>query len=239
MLRICIYDDESLESANLQRMIAQYARRKKIDTSVVELMKQDELLKRRSEFDVVFLVVQLRDLKLGFETGVKLRWLKSEAELLFYSEYDDYIRKSLELRAFRFFHKPIHETELNFALDDLLHGQNIQTNQVYIKIPSDVVVLDARNIVYIETNSRQRKITMRNGDCHFTNETIDSLRVKLSDKNFGQPRNGFLLNLAFVQKLTRHTLTVAMPDQNTPNEVELGRHYKKDFITSFSSFKVQ
>ena len=114
-IAICDIDDNFLQM--LKRRVYRCANRYNVDLFIETFKSGEDLLKSESEFALIFIEYSLSGIN-GLETVKELRRRKNNVKVVFVSSYTQFVFGAFEVNAYRFFAKPLSETELCETLDD-------------------------------------------------------------------------------------------------------------------------
>ena len=112
MIRIAVVDDEEKEISIISQIVNDFFNENKLKYNLKTFASGETLLADKTEFDLIFLDIQMGDGIDGIETAQKLRIINKNAALFYVTSYSDYIRKSMTIHPFAFIVKPYSKQEI-------------------------------------------------------------------------------------------------------------------------------
>ena len=203
MLRIAVCDDDREQLEQISRMLRAYLlARPGLDGTVTVFSDGETLLAGSGQnFDLCLLDVLMPGCN-GIQTGLALRALGKDCQIIYLSASDEYAVESYEVGAFFYLLKPVEPEKLFQVLDRAVDKLDRRRNQAVMVQTADGVrrVLLA-NIRYVERTGRSIRY-------HCTDGTVDSRTIRtafreavaplLTDPRFALCGASFVLNFQHV-----------------------------------------
>lgn len=219
-MRIAVVDDERPARSELVYLIRQCCPEAEISEadSSEHLM---ELLEEK-EIDVYFV-----DIDLGGANGTTLASLiksrQPEAKIVFATAYREYAVKAFELGAVDYLLKPFDLERLKKTMnrlkepdwiggreteEDLVSGKEetvpaaggLSLHKIMVNAGTGFQILDASEIIYIETEKRSCRIHTKEKD-YLQNESMNYYETRLKSCRFFRIHKSFLINLDYVAEM--------------------------------------
>ena len=233
-VKIAIYDDDTQILDQLRHNIMQYQKTK---NDYLFLVSCHENLNDMNEFDfdILFLDIFFGEKKSGLEAIKALRKMGSNAYVAFISSFKDYdISKiGFQLDVVDYISKPFSYQEIAALLDRILLNmskEQLNGSRLIIKYDGITNVVNVKDIVFIDIESRKRRIHMRD---HVVLSTLSLQNIfqQLPDTIFAYTHNAFIVNLKFVDYCSIDN--VYMIDGNN---IPLSRSHKVGFMEKLNGF---
>lgn len=167
--------------------------------------KGEELVSRR-DFQLVFLEIALDGDMNGFETAGKIKYISPETDIIFLTEFGEYIGEGYRYHAFDFLIKPVPMGKLQDTVERYLAEKrkrpadflSVTANRENIRLP-------LRDIYFLE--SQKRKVTARTaeGDAEFY-ARLDDLENVLKDSGFVRCHQSYLVNARYIRRVNSSEL---------------------------------
>lgn len=147
-MRVAICDDEKTMQKELEKLLDEYSRIRKIDISIDKFDNGHDLIKTLSEreYEIVFMDYQMQDVD-GMETSRLIRNKNNECIIIFVSAYPEIAVESYEVNTFRFIVKPINKEKLFKAIDDYLKSIDYD-NLLILKTHEGTWKIKMSDIIY-------------------------------------------------------------------------------------------
>lgn len=230
MYRIAIVDDERDAAEALRGLIERYAAETGVGLETVCYENAVAFLTNyRANFDIVFMDIEMPYLN-GMEGAAKLREIDHTALLIFATNLGHMAVHGYAVEAFDFVVKPIgYETlrgKLRRAFDRLAQTRG---RSVTFVSEGAKLVMPASEIRYVEVADHQLLFHTDSGN-YPVYGTMAKMREQLEPLGFSLCNNCYLVNLRFVRKVEKYTVTVG-------NDVlQISRPRKKAFLQALNDY---
>lgn len=226
-MRTLICDDEIHYANAIKESIERWKKKTGNVSITYDVFRSSEdmldSLRNQTIYDLVFLDIQFPAELNGLQVAKQLRMLNDQVVIVFVSNYDEYAIDGYKVNALRFLTKPISDNQVFECLD-------IAYRQWQITSANAVIVLETKqqihkisnnSIVYIESRTHYLDIHTLN----IENDTI-TIRMKIGEilkdlpsDMFVQCHQSYIINLLYVQRLTRTRVTLTN-NQETPMSIK-------------------
>ena len=196
-MRILICDDDEDFAVRLKNDIEEYMRSAGVDARIDTVFSSEDSLCASEKYDLAFL-----DIELGGVNGLALaRALKERSEriiLFFVTAFGRYHDDAMDVRAFRFFEKPIDPERLRAGLDRAMEYLDETQIDVYVTGTGRSDRIAANDILYINRANRRVLVKTKTGAL-FSTEPFEAICEKLPQMYFYLIHRSFLINLHYVE----------------------------------------
>ena len=206
-MRILICDDEEAFLNPLKQHVDQYFLDKHIPCVTEAISDPGLVLKNHRRYDIAFLDIQMGDMN-GIALANELRRRNEKTIFFFVTNYDEYQDDAMDLRAFRFFTKPVSPQRLRNGLDkamEYIDGAYVDIILIGKDHQQRCLVDD---ILYVTRSNRKTTIV--------TKKAVLSVRTDFNEFSNLLPQHffylvhkSFLVNIHHVQKYTYSEVTLA------------------------------
>ncbi len=203
MLKIAICDDEVIFIDMYKKVIKkiQDEHQYNLDIHTYRCGEDliDDMIIHEKQFDLIFLDIVMGTLN-GIETAREIRKMSQMVPIVFLTSSKEYALDSYEIRAFNYIMKNSSQLEAQM-LEAIVAC--CQKKVTYITIQNKFIIekIDVNDIVYIESN-RRKIIVKTKSDMYETYEKLDTIFAKLSPFGFVRTHRSYIVNLAYIQKIT-------------------------------------
>ena len=162
MLKIAVCDDSESSIADLKNAIELHSR--KDECELYFFATGDEVLHWMSKhkIDVVIMDVELKD-ESGIDVASKLKEMRRDIVLVYYSFYDKYLRNMVTTEPFDFVQKPINQERFNQTIDRIFGRFDLFRESVFsVSFNGITHVINLEDVVYF--CSKHRAIYVNMGD---------------------------------------------------------------------------
>lgn len=168
-MKIAICDDEKTFLKELEEKIYKIIPR--LDCDVEPFSCGEDLLSSSMAFDIIFLDIEMQGMD-GMSCARKIRQTDKDIPIVFLTSHTEMAVEGYEVSAFRFLQKPVDDTKLQSALQDLIRIK-IQSRSVIVKYEGEEVVVVPSEVLFIESDNNNVRIKTVSGTC--------STRMKITD----------------------------------------------------------
>lgn len=222
MLNIAICDDNSTDLSTLVDLV------KKIDNINFQIhmyLNPEECLKDIDSgihFDVFLLDILMNEHN-GIDIAREIRKTHSDTPIFFITATYEFALQGYEVRAMRYYLKPIEEEKFSADLINVLKQAEVKKNS-YITISNTqgLFKIKTSDIYYVESMLRTIQIHTKSETYSMVGK-ISDLEERLKSNNIIRVHKSFLVNLAYVKNIFKDTITL-----DNGNEVLLSKHRSKD-----------
>ena len=226
MINCIIVDDEPLAARLLENHIS------KIDhlklTAKAENALEAYKLLQNQAIDLMFL-----DIQMPHFNGIDfLKSLSQKPKTIFTTAYRDFAIEGFELEAVDYLLKPITFERFFKSVERVLRNINDSKDDfIILKTEGMHRKLSLADIIYIESQGNNIKITLSTNESLISKNKITDLELLLASKGFIRIHRSFIINTGFVTAFNNHELHLGT------YQIPIGRSYRQefdDFMLTFS-----
>lgn len=225
MINCIIVDDEPLAAALLENHISKIDHLKLIGKAenAIEAYK----LLQNQTVDLMFLDIQMPDF-----SGIDfLKSLSQKPKTIFTTAYREFAIEGFELEAVDYLLKPITFERFFKSIERVLRNiSDSKDNFIIIKTEGMHHKMSLRDIIYIESQGNDIKITLSSNESFISKNKIADLELLLTSKGFIRVHRSFIINTLFVTAFNNNELHLKA------YRIPVGRSYRQEFENFISIF---
>lgn len=168
---------------------------------IYEFCSGEEMLSSTLHFDLVFLDIELEGNLSGLEVAKKLQQKLLDLIIVFVSGYTQYVSSAFRLNTFQFLVKPIDEKLFQEELARCIKHYRASHDIFRVFQNGEIIELQMREIVYIESDKRKIIIHLRNGKKYEMYGKISEQEERLSVHHFIRIHKSYLVNCRYIKKM--------------------------------------
>lgn len=190
---VAICDDEKIFRDELKSFLLKYKTNNHLCIDICQFSNGEDLLNSNEIFDIVFLDYQMPGLD-GMEVARKLRSKNIICNIVFVTNYPQFVFESFEVQPYRFYVKPLEEKQLISLMNTFIAQQKLLSPIVVIN-DNEQKTVSAKDIMYLEGDGKYctiRTATLFNIEYENTvfidlvvNVAICSLLIIICQTKFG------------------------------------------------------
>lgn len=225
MIKCIIVDDEPLAATLLENHIS------KIDhlklTGKAENALEAYKLLQNQNVDLMFL-----DIQMPHFNGIDfLRSLPQKPKTIFTTAYREFAIEGFELEAVDYLLKPITFERFFKSVERVLRDINDSKGDfIILKTEGMHRKLSLADIIYIESQGNDIKITLASNESYISKSKITDLELLLASKGFVRVHRSFIINTAFVTAFNNSEIHLGS------YEIPVGRSYRQEFERFIAGF---
>lgn len=205
LVRLAVVEDEVQLHDYYGKMLEAWGKARKIRLSVTFVESAEEYLfkyDRQNEFDILFLDVCMKDMN-GMELAHAVRKFDRRVQIVFLTGKTEYVFEGYEIGAVRYLVKPVEENELAKALDACMEKlDGGRDDYLAIKYHGENLRLSRSEIVCIKVDGHY--LHMQTTDRVYEwKASLKEMMDKLDAERFAMANRSVIVNLEFVDKITR------------------------------------
>lgn len=231
MIHIAVCEDNDADLAHLRGLLHQT----KLLCDFTEYTSAEPLLldmeNGQKHFDVFLLDIFLPG-RNGVETARRIRSLDEKAVLIFLTTSEDFYREAFDLYAFHYLIKPIRLVDLTEVLTKAADHIHAPEETLSILSNRQKFLLRLADIVYIDSYNHMLRFHMQDGQQYVSYGKLDEIQAQLAPGLFVRCHKSFIVNLIYVNKLTRegfHIGDTLIPISRTYAAGAKDSYYKRLF----------
>ena len=196
MIHIAVCDDEKYVCSDMENLLLEYSKKRKVKIEVEIFYTGEDLtkyLKNGNQFDLIFLDIELKTTT-GIAVGTKIRNELDDhiVKIVFITSKNGYEKELFDVQPFNFLPKPIDEVKFEKCMDLAVKLLEQDNNYFEYKKGYDIYKLRIKEILFFEKELKKIKVVTENGeDCFY--DTLENVYNRLPD-NFVAPHGSFLVN---------------------------------------------
>lgn len=218
MLRIAVCDDE-IEiaeelSITIEKVLSEIGEKVKIYTFI----NSHEMLESHIRFGLIFLDVEMPGLN-GIETAQKIREFDSHVQIVYVTNYHNYMKKAYRVHAFDYIQKPIEYENIQTVICDYLKMISLETNDVveFTTEDSEKILLNANEIITISCGYRRRIVVVVTTESEYVCKgTITDIYETLDNREFFKPHRSYIINMSKVKSFKRNEKIIMKDGDEVP-----------------------
>lgn len=229
-MNIAICDDNIDYLNRIEQLIQPY--NDQISISIDSFLSGEEFveaLERGSAYDIIFLDIEMQKMS-GLDVAAKVRDKKSDAIIIFITNYVNYVSDTFRLGAFQFLVKPIDEEAFRYDFDRALKEYKARHQKYVVKWRDENVVLEYGEIFYIESYNRHLHVHTEN-QCHECVGKLQDEYERLMPYHFVRCHQGFIININKVKKINKQNVIL-----KNEKAIPISRRYRNGFMEKFTLY---
>lgn len=223
-MRILLCDDDPAVLQQMERLLRKFFQQIGAKPPDIALYTDGEkLIQSRDTGEIAFLDVEMPGLS-GIYTGERLKKANPRIKIFILTSYMDYLDEAMKFHVFRYLSKPVDEKRLFRNMREALYQIEMETEPVAIETKDGIIVRQAEEIIYIETDRRKTNIITVDQ----VYETVRPMRdwdALLQIGCFFQTHRSFIVNMRYVTAFTKDIVTLADPGGQTYTAYLTKRNY--------------
>ena len=204
-MKIAICDDNIEFINTLNEHVGNYFFDKQIHTDFYTFTSGEKLLNEDEVFDIVFLDVEMGSIN-GIQVAEALKKRNNHTVVFIVTAHNKYLDVAMDLNVFRYLDKPIVTDRLYRGLDKALEFINSEVLTV-ISVNKAIFKVALNEIIYIEVY-RRNTIIVTTKETITTKLPLKYFKNRMTDLSFVIPHNSYIVNLNFVDRFERTSLTM-------------------------------
>ena len=239
MYKTLVIDDEPLIRESIKQVLEQYPEIVIIGTC--GSVSEGETLIKNCQPDLVFLDIHLVD-GTGFDLLKKIENI--DFKLVFVTSYDQYAINAIKFGAFDYILKPIDEDEFDETLqrlfkEDVVTGvvsqQRVQlannnlagkNRRITLRLQDHYQLIDFDDIKYCQSDAGYTTFFLKDGKKTMVSKSLSEYEKLLPADEFLRTHQSYIVNISFVEKLTKEGFVVLKDKTSIPVSVR-----KKEEVT--------
>lgn len=231
MIRIAVVEDDSNYRRILDEYIKDYGQKNNEEFEVKNYVDGLDIVdKYNASHDIIFMDIEMKHLD-GMKAAQRIREHDRNVVIIFITNMPQYAIEGYKVEAMDYVLKPISafafSQELMKAVEKVKERQN---NFLYIKKEGNVIRLNVADITYIESGQGHSVIYHTVKEDVVGRESMKNLEQILAPYHFSRCNSGYLVNLAFVERICKNDVIVAGA------ELQISRMKRKSFMETLTAY---
>ncbi len=196
MFKIALCDDEQMFIDGIKNIIEEYFNIKSEICQISEFISGEELLKSTTEYDIIFIDIEVN----GIAFGEEIRKKNMIVPIVYIIGSDRYIKNAYKIHPFGFVEKPVRSQEIYIILDDLLRAA-YSVKKIMLMGADGEVLLRENEILYFIVNGRHKiNVGTKSGEITVKGNLCEIME-KLDKTRFFICHRSCIINLEYVKKI--------------------------------------
>lgn len=206
-ITIAICDDSEEHSAELRRLLGDWAADKPFALMIDEYVSAENFLFQYPDIpcSLLFLDIEMKNLN-GMELAHKLRADGDMLPIVFVTGYADYMNDGYEVEALHYLLKPVNKDKL-FAVLDRYVQKHSPENELMLECDGRTLHVSPDTITYCEAMGKKTAVRLSDGRTLDCAAGISALAGLLPD-SFAVCHRSYIVNLRFVRSIGKAELTL-------------------------------
>ena len=232
-MKIAICEDNSVYSDILKEYIYTWAKDKRCFAEISIYKSSEQFLigvENWMDIDLMLLDIKMGEID-GVELAHKLRNDGFLGQIIFTTDYAEYVWEGYKVSALDFLMKPIDYSSCAILLDKVqneIRKQKYyicQTSDMAIRIPYEEILFFESNLHYIMVNTIKKTYTTR--------ASLSEIIQTVDNDVFVQCHRSYLVNIAHVASFSQKNITMS-----TEAKIDVGRKYLNFIKEKFTKYNM-
>lgn len=208
MINIAICENEDCLLEELSSLVISILKERGLEFTLHKFKSGEDLLTSYpNNLDILFMDILLDGIN-GFETITRVRVFDSEVNIIFTTIETDYVYDAYELSVFRYLIKPINRLKLERHLCTCIEQILNRKSTLILTTKGKNHIIYIKSIIYAEVNNKKITIVLTDDKELVVEMTMNQLEKQLKPHNFYRCHNSFIINLDFIETITRTSVIV-------------------------------
>ena len=230
MIRIAIVEDDKKTRLCLQRFLEKYEKESGHKFTICIFEDGIDIVNDyRPIYDVILMDIQMKKMD-GMTAAREIRKTDSEVILVFITNMVQYAVNGYAVNAIDYILKPLNYFTFAEHMTRIEnHLENKLKNYLILNTNGGILKIDTNEIYYMESLGHYIHIHKKK-EVISVLETMKNMEQALSGSGFFRCNNGYLVNLAYVEKVDKYTALVGN------DEIQISRPRKKIFMEALTDY---
>jgi len=200
--KIAICDDNNTDSRYIAELVSHWTKGQNFLVLTDTFPSAEAFLFHYTEhkdYDILLLDIEMGQMD-GVTMAKTIRKENETVQIIFITGYSDYISEGYEVSALHYLMKPVKQDKLFEVLNRAIEKISKNERILYLDIDREMVCVPFHEIRYLEV--RQNYVTIHSKQNYTVKKTLSEFEADLDERFFRAGRS-FLINLAYIQKVTR------------------------------------
>lgn len=203
-MRFAICDDEAVQAALLQGMVARWCARRQLPCQIQVYVSAEALLfdwDGQEAADVLLLDILMGPMN-GMELAKQLRSRRTQMQIIFITGTPDFVFEGYQVEAVSYLMKPVQEEQLSRCLEQACRRAAAEIPEVLADTPAGVRRVRLPELCYLESFGHSTALHTSGGVLE-SKTGIQIWDERLHDKGFFRLHRSYLISLAHVAAITK------------------------------------
>ncbi|MCI7097763.1 MAG: LytTR family DNA-binding domain-containing protein [Lachnospiraceae bacterium] len=219
-LNCCILENELIYIDHLMKLLRQWQNETGCDLSVDTLCSASELYEAISQkhYDILFIDIVLNNGENGIDVAKKLRSESYSGDLVFLTNFQDYVFEGYPVHALDYLIKPASYEKIRHCMNQVL--EKLSGNCFFYRIRDSVLQIPYQNILYFSSRNHSTDI-ITTQKCYPVPQTLRNL-LKILPEQFVQCHRTVIVNLTHIEFMNNTEILLSNQER-----IPIGRTYLK------------
>lgn len=200
ILNVAICDGDIADLQSEKTIIHSVFADKQIQHTIKIFSIPQELLASDLEYDMVFLDIEMKDIS-GIDLAKRILAEKKDCFVFFITNHSIYLDDAFDIKAFRYFSKPLDKTRLSSGIDSAVRKIRDSISTIILTNFQNklTINIELSSIIYIETDKRRTHVVSADYD-FIAEEPFSAVKKQIETQvgYFALPHQSFFVNLRYV-----------------------------------------
>lgn len=232
LLRIAVCDDEKLIVDEISQIIDNFTDDNEESIKVYKFNDGYELIKSNIKFNLIFLDIEMPEIN-GIELAENIRKIDSKVQIVYVTNYQNYMKKAYNVHAFDYIQKPVEREQIHRVLEDYLKIINPkETNVIELtSLDSENLLIDVDMIIDISCGHKKRTVIVITTESEYICKgKISDIYDSLNSFDFFMPHRSHIINLSMVKSFKKKEKVIMV----NGDEIPLSKGNNDDFLTALA-----
>lgn len=237
-MKIAIVEDSEEWAERIKDIIQEILKKEKTEIEIYN--SAEKFLKAEKEYQIIFMDIYLNEIN-GLEATIKYKSQFPKSIVMIVTLYKEYCREGYKVDAFRYIEKDNLKEEIQEGVEHALTKlRKYQTMEINVPEQGKVRLV-YKDIIYIETIKKQRKVIFHTTKQDYTaEEKITELTERLEEDGFYRSNKSILVNLDWVEKVSSDGMETAKKIfLKNGKKVSLGVKKKKELMMKLYEWRLK
>ncbi len=206
VMKILICDDELYFVKQIKEYISEYFSDKSAKADIDSFSSARDVIYGDKAYDIAFLDIQMKDTD-GIDLAKALKERNRRTIIFFITSYKKYQDDAMDVKAFRFFEKPVDKDRLFSGLDKALEVLEKSYIDFFLCSGGEYKKVPLNEVVYVERGNRQ-VVLVTEKEKYITRETFDHWADTLKNSYFQRVHKSYIVNFHYVTSYKYSELTL-------------------------------
>lgn len=203
-MRIAICDSDRACRKNLHGIIAEYKKNIKLQVDISEFENGYDLILSSRIFDLVLLGYRFLN-EDGMDTARKLRSENPLCEIVFVTEYPEFIFDAFQVHPYDFLKKPVEKARVCAVLDSFFESYR-RIYPISVLENGELITILADDIVYLEGDGKACIVRTKKRTFH-SSKTLSEVFDTLPKHCFYRIHRSYVVNMNYISTIESKIVT--------------------------------
>lgn len=225
-MKIAICEDETYWQEKIQGIIKAFFKKHQMECEIT-VFNQGENIIQNSQFDLIFLDMEMTGMD-GLETARQIRKTNEESAIVFLTSHDEIIKKTFEVKAYRFIEKKEYQVEVVKCLASFVK-ENAEKESILVETKDGTVNIKLKDIMWLESSHNGSIIWGKQFDIA-SNTYLLEWEERLDSRMFFRCHRRYIVNLRWIESINEDVQLV------NGYRIELSRRKKKELKNLYMEY---